>query len=257
MGVIKGSFLFILSVLLFILLLVTGSFLTLSSSLKYENVQKEITPLIDNFVNECDGQENYTFTFEGNEISVPCSYIKENNISLKGAVDTAAQDAYYKDYNCDFWDCFATESTPFFLVSEKAKDYWKEKFYYALLASLVILVLIFFLFENKLNFPVLTGSLFIVSSLLILKAKSIATGFIPESFRTFSSFLNIFFSEVLTVFWIFFILGLLLVGLGLGLKFSNLDFVKKITEKSENTKLELKKTKKRAQISINSKRATK
>ena len=40
------------------------------------------------------------------------------------------------------------------------------------------------------------------------------------------------------VFWIFFIIGLVLIGLGLGLKFSNLEFVNKMADKAEKKKSE-------------------
>src|SRR3989344_2624957 len=216
MGFFRGSSLFILSILLLLSFFAAGSFLIVSTSLKYENVQKELGPVIQELSKGLNDENRALFN--------------------ETAVRELLQDSYYKNYDCDFWNCLATEQTPLFLVSQKAKDYWKEKFYYSLLISLALVGLIFFLVQNKLNWPVIVGSILILSSIPLLKIKGLISLFIPGEISVLSTFLNIFFSKALMVFWIFFILGLLLIGLGFGLKFSNLEFVKKFTEKKETEK---------------------
>ena len=210
MGFFRGSLLFTISILLFVSLLAANSFLTLSVSLGYENVQKEINPLIYELAGTYSGGENI-------------SYINET-------IHKEVQNSYYKEYDCDFWDCLAKEETPLFLISQKAKDYWNEKFYYSLLISLALVGLIFLLVQNKLNWPILVGSILILSALPLLKIKQFISLLIPEKLATFLLLLSIFFSKANTVFWISFILGLVLIGLGLGLKFSNTSFLKKDTE---------------------------
>src|SRR3989344_3772275 len=221
MGFFRGSSLFILSILLLLSFFAAGSFLIVSTSLKYENVQKELGPVIQELSKGLNDENRALFN--------------------ETAVRELLQDSYYKNYDCDFWDCFASEQSPFFLVSQKARDYWKEKFYYSLLISLFLIALIFFLAQNKLNWPILVGSILILSAIPLLKIKGLISLFIPGEISALSTFLNIFFSKAMMVFWISFILGLVLIGIGLGLKFSNADFVKKITEKQEAEKSKSKK----------------
>ena len=82
-----------------------------------------------------------------------------------------------KTYNCDFWDCLVKDEAPFFLVSKKAHDYWLEKFYFALVASLILLAITFFLVENKLNWPIYAGSILILSTIPLLKIESLLGSF--------------------------------------------------------------------------------
>ena len=263
MGFFKGGTLFTLSVLLFFSFLALNLFLTLSTSLEYENVQKEISPIVqelangnnglfegfgsgdfnlnqvtdeaqESMKNYCKNNTDYSFVFESNTISIPCSSLEEGKRAIVNeAVRDIVEDAYYRDYDCIFWSCLVKEKIPLFLVSQKAKDYWKEKFYFSLIASLILIALIFFLVEKKLNFPILVGSILILSSLPLLKIKGIISFLIPEKFEALSLFLNIFFSRSYMVFWISFISGRVLLGVGVGLRFSNAEFIKKIIEKSD------------------------
>ena len=74
----------------------------------------------------------------------------------------------------------------------------------------------------------------------MLKIKEFISLFIPEKIHVISLFLNIFFSKAYATFWISFIVGLVLIGLGLGLKFSNAEFVKNILDKVEKKEVEKK-----------------
>ena len=262
MGFFRGGLLFTVSVLLFFSLLFLNLFLTLSTSLEYENVQKEVSPIVQELADGnsglfegfgagdfnlnqvtdgarevmqkyCQNNTEYIFVFESNTISIPCSSLEEGKGAIVNeAVRDIVEDAYYKEYDCSFWSCLVKEKIPLFLVSQKAKDYWKEKFYFSLIASLILISLIFFLVEKKLNWLILVGSILVLSSLPLLKIKGIISFLIPEKFEALSLFLNIFFSKSYMVFWISFISGLVILGIGLGLKFSNAEFVKKIIDKS-------------------------
>ncbi len=62
MGLIRGWLLVIASVLFFLSLLVTGSFLTLTNSLDYSNIQDDLAPIVSEVVNNSGGfQESYQF----------------------------------------------------------------------------------------------------------------------------------------------------------------------------------------------------
>lgn len=272
MGFFRSSFLGFVCLLLFSSFLIMNLSLTLDSSLKYENVQKEILPLITELTNGSGGllslvdtksidinqatdkakiamdkycqndvNTEYTFVFEGRTISVPCSSLQSDNPSesvLNETVNSFVEDFYYKEYDCNFWSCLTKEKVPFFLISQKAKDYWHQKFFFALIVSFVLVVLLFFLVESKANWPTLVGILLILSAAPLLKIKEFISLFIPEKIHVVSLFLNLFFSKAYATFWIFFIVGLVLIGLGLGLKFSNAEFVKNILEKVEKKEVE-------------------
>src|SRR3989344_8616115 len=175
MGFFRGGALFFVGVLLFFSLLAMNSFFTLATSLKYENVQQEATPLVAEL-------------FEG---------LNEENRTLfnETVAQEFLQDVYYKDYGCGFWKCFIQEEIPFFLVSEQARDYWKGKLYLALIVSLVLSAIAFFLVENKKNWPVVVGGILILSAIPLLKIKQFVAFFIPDSLTSLSIFLNIFFSK--------------------------------------------------------------
>jgi len=270
MGFFRGGLLFTVCILLFVSLLTANLFLTLSTSLKYENVQKEVSSLALGLSNEsgdffselgseefnfshetdeaqkvmskhCQNNINYTFDFEGRTISVPCSTLEQGKEAvINETINSIIKDLYYKEYDCGFWKCLVKEQAPFFLVSQKARDYWKEKLYISLVVSLFLVLLIFFLVEKKLNWPVLVGSILILSAFPLLKIKDFISFLIPERLTFLLLFLNIFFSKAYAVFWISFVSGLVIVGLGLGLKFSNTEFVRKITEKQDKKEAEKK-----------------
>ena len=268
MGFFRGSFLFTFSVLLLASFVVLGLSLTLSTSLKYENVKKSASPLVSQLFDEntgmlqeltlgeanldqvateaervmkqyCLDHSEYIFTFEIYTITVPCSTVSEGKEAiLNASINSIIEQTYYRDYDCGFWKCFLNEQVPLFLISEDAMQYWKQKFYLALLTSAVLLLITFLLVENKLNWPILAGGILIVSAIPLLKIQDLIASFIPGGLGILSIFLGIFFSKAHMVFWIFFIIGLVLIGLGLGLKFSNLEFVNKMADKAEKKKSE-------------------
>jgi len=253
MGLIRGGLLFIVSVLLFFSLLTLNSFLTVSSSLQYENVQEQLVPVVQDITNHssnnpfldslnlsefdlsqiisenqdsireyCENYSDYVFAFEDYALTLPCDKLNEANqtseVIINEAINSFIEQVYYKDYSCGFWDCFDKKSFPFFLISEKAKDYWKGKFYLSLIVSLILIMLVFFLLEKKLNLPILVGVLLALSALPLVKLGAILSKFIDYPVIVL---FNIFFSQAQRTFWISFFIGIFLVAGGIALRFVN------------------------------------
>ena len=245
MGFIRGSLLVFVCILLFIILLIGNTFFVLSSSLKYENVQKELGSILEDFTGDqlniveedfnlteemkearefmeehCQNESSYGFSEGGYTFVIPCDVLDEvgENPSalVEQGIENIIEQIYYDDYDCKFWDCFEVTELPFFLVSEKAKNYWQEKFYLTLIAFVVFVVLIFFLTKNKENTPIIVGSLLVLSSLPLLKLEKITGSIAGDSYL---SFIGIFFSKISSVFWIVFVAGLIILGAGIALKF--------------------------------------
>ena len=276
MGVIRGGLLVFISVILFIIVLLGSIFSVLSLSLGYENVQKELKDVAKNlteskfnlikenfnlttemerakgFMRErCLNETSYVFASGGYTFVLPCSLLEEDNQSgeafIDSGIDSIIYDIYYDDYDCNFWDCFKKTELPLFLVSEKAKNYWQEKFYLSLIIFAVLAFLIFLLVEQKPNTPILIGSIFVASSLLLLRLEKLPALIIGESY---SQFVRVFFSKTSTVFWILFILGLVLIVAGISLRLLGADFTKKRFSKEdvkEMVKEEVKKEKEKSE----------
>ncbi len=253
MGFIRGSLLIIISVLLFIILLLAGIFLTLSWSLKYENVQEELVSvakeLTDNkfdlieegfdlteemdeaqrFMEEhCQNETSYVFSGGGYTFVVPCDILEDipetPGALIEQGIETIVEEVYYGEYDCGFLDCFGKTELPLFLVSEKAKNYWQEKFYFTLIAFAVLVVLIFFLVEHKQNTPIVVGPILMLSSLPLLKLEKVIGGLVGD---IGTSFVSIFIGKSGSVFLIMFILGLVVLGTGIALRFLHRDSIKK------------------------------
>ncbi|MBA7707240.1 hypothetical protein ES703_116109 [subsurface metagenome] len=166
MGAIRGVLLVFVSVLLFLVLLVGNTFLTLSLSLNYNNVKPELVSTIGIFVGDgmsfiieetvgkkvesieddlsdeinknleimeeyCQNNSDYVFSYEGNTFVIPCSVVSQGSEAIiEEGITNIVDDFYYAEYNCGFWDCFEKTGSPFFLISQKAKNYWNSKFYF-------------------------------------------------------------------------------------------------------------------------------
>lgn len=256
MGVFRGGLLVIVSILLFLTLLLGNIFLVLSISLQYDNVRDALVPLIQEFTEDksnlivedfdlteemeeaqevmrdyCNNNTEYVFSEGGYTFVVPCELANETPETLfETGIDIIVEQTYYKEYDCDFWNCFGDEGLPFFLISEKAKDYWKEKFYFSLIASLIFVVLMFFLVGHKQNLPILFGGLLAISSLPLLKLESLASVIGGDAAAGFTSF---FFSSSGGVFWVLFIIGLVILGSGIAWRILTLDSIKKKFSKKD------------------------
>lgn len=236
MGVIRGGLLVIVSVLLFLGLLAGSIFLTLSWSLDYENVKTELVSVVKEIVEEeggletveqefefiesyCENESEYVFKERNYTFVIPCEVVGEGQEAVVDySVSSLVEQIYYEEYECGFWDCFKEQ--PFFLVSAKAKDYWNSKFYLALIASIILIILSFFLVEKKTNLPFILGGLLILSALLFVKLDLLFSFFGED----FSKLFSVFFSQSYSVFLKVLILGVIFLVVGIVLKFFKIGF---------------------------------
>jgi len=275
MGVLRGFGLVIVSILLFLSLLSAGIFATLNYSLTYENVQPKIYTIADSIITEqigtekivnqltpfleiyCQNNTEIVQNFEGYTFVYPCTVIEQGYDSIINyTINYLIQDFYYKEYNCTFSECFQETSVPIFLVSEHAKDYWKSLFNKSIIAILILIALTILLIEKKTNTPILTGSLFVASSLIISQLKNIGTAIAKlilspisaalsneSSKEIISQIVGIFFAESSKVFLWMFIAGIILIAIGIILKLTTLgikikNWIEKIKSKKKIENLE-------------------
>jgi hypothetical protein len=253
MGFFRGGLFVIFSVLFFVSLLIGNTLLILSLSLDYDVVKPEITSVINEIIEKDNGFENkikeiypamelycfdnseFVFSNQGQTFRISCEAILQGqDFAMKEGINNLVYDIYYKKYDCVFWNCLGKQELPFFLVSEKAKDYWSMKFYYLILISLGILFLMFLFIENKTNLPLVLGSLCIISSLPFIKLKSLVSYFLN---KPFFEFFTIFFNKSYFVFLIVLIIGIIIFCFGIVLKFFKIGFkinelIKKFSKKS-------------------------
>ncbi len=253
MGFIRGSAFVIISVVFFITLLLMNSMWVISSSLDYENIKQELVPVVKQTLKEninitsiielqkypkmqqyCKNMsegEGYVFSVENYTFVVPCSELSNGTEAvIDSAIANFVHEQYYKEYSCDFWNCFDKETLPTFVVSQHSKDYWQSKLYLSILAAFVLVGLMFFLIEKKTNLPLVAGSLVILSSLLFAKLEIFITWMInwlltsPINLDTFLKFFSIVFTKSYKVFLIMLIIGLALLAFGIILKFFSIGF---------------------------------
>jgi len=263
MGFIRGGLVVIISIILFILFLVVNTLLTLSLSLTGENVKTGLTTAATDVIDEqlgiieeldkefttmedyCVNNTDYVLSYEGNTVVIPCTTVSEGIESvLQQGVEDFVDDIYYQEYDCNFWDCLEKTGSPFFLMSEKAKDYWTNKFWISLGVAIILILIMLLLVENKFNLPIIVGALLAISALLFNRLDSL---FVSLTSGDYLEFIGIFFSEASSVFWIALIIGLAILIFGIVgriLKYG-LTGAKKITKKEakEIVKKEVQKTK--------------
>jgi len=253
MGIIRGGLFVVLSVLFFTSLLIGNTLLTLNLSLDYETIKPEITFVVkeliekessfENVIDEvypamelyCQNNSEFVFSEQGQTFVISCEAISQGKDSIiEEGINNAVENIYYKEYDCDFWNCLGEQELPLFLISEKAKNYWQTKFCYVFLISLILIVLMFIFISSKTNLPLVIGSLLIVSSLPFMKLKSIISYFSDNNlFELFA----IFFSKSYFVFLIVLVIGIIILGLGILLKFFGIGFkinnlIQKFSKKS-------------------------
>lgn len=275
MGLIRGALLVFVCVLLFVSFFLMGTFATLNLSLEYDTAKSQVTPLMKDLVedkvdstlvedyedilrNYCNVNSEYVFKDQetGHTFVIHCDTIGQGpDAIIEEEINSLFDDNYYKEYECDFWKCFKELDTPLFLVSQHAKDHWRSNYYTFLLVSLVLAGLVFLLVNKKLNFPILAGILlgisFIPVSILDSIGKAILNVIFSSAKRAIngldsidiSSFVVVFFSRADDVFLTGFIIGLILVAIGIffkllkvGFKIGNLfkfEFGNKKREKDE------------------------
>ncbi|MFH1710962.1 MAG: hypothetical protein ABH840_01495 [Nanoarchaeota archaeon] len=262
MGLIRSGLVLFLGILLFVSFLAMNTFVTFSSSLSYENVREGVYPLVQglgdsslpedivedlNLTKIAEGEkfraENYcqrqnmtvyNFSYKGFIIDIPCEtiYLGVDSI-INETISDVVYGIYYTRYDCNFWSCFSENQFPFFLISQKAHDYWKGKFYLLLIVSLILAVLIFLFIESRSNAPIIIGILLALSALPILKLSSLFSAFLGQPM---SFIIGIFFIKANVVFWISFIIGLVLIAIGIASRIMNFEFMKKLIQKKPEEK---------------------
>lgn len=265
MGFIRSGVIFILAISLFLSLFIGNLFLTLNLSLEYNQVSPYIQNLSENFATdsgskaiilkeyeskktfcEKEGQASLNFTFDGNEITVPCEILKKDAKSvIEFVINESIPIYYYKEYNCTFIECIQKEGKPLALISEKAKIYWEEKFYSTMLISIIIFILLFIFVKEKHSAFILSGIMVIFSAIPFRQIAWLIS-LLPE-FLPFK-IIPIFFTKADYVFMVMIILGIILISLGIGIKFFDWgiklnDFTKSLFKKDskeEVTKEEVK-----------------
>ncbi len=259
MGAIRGILLVFVIVLFFLSIISVNIFWTLSSSLEYNNLQKESTIIIKDFLQKdinisnhvqeiypviqsyCQNNSNYVFNFEGNTFDIDCSVAAQGTDALIDAsLENIIHNTYYANYDCNFLDCFNEIDlepegvTPLFLISEKAYSYWADNLYISLLLAFIFLILIFFLIEKKTSMPILVGILLIISALPFIKLLSLLSIF---SDKMLFKLLSIFFSQSYAVSVKIIIIGVVLLAAGIVLKIFKVGFsISHLISKFKNKK---------------------
>lgn len=245
MGFLSKGLLILLGILVFVCLLIGSLFLTITLSLDYEIVKPGIITLSNEFLGgqikeeilfmqkQCENNTDFVINIE--EISkvfiIPCEIVSQGeNETLDYALSLFIEEIYYKQYDCSFTDCLKEMDYPFIMISKTAQDYCKSKTYLFLVVALVFSVLMFFLIENKVNFPLVLGGILVVTSLLLKQLKKLILIVLPVEVEDFFSILI---TKIGSVFSIFFIIGIGLVVVGIILRFISLDTIKKKFSKEE------------------------
>jgi hypothetical protein len=258
MGLIRGGLVVIAGVLLFISILVGNLFLTLSSSLEYENVVPEFTSAVkETFTGEfnlesgiikqseamnlyCKNYRSYVFSQGEYTFEIPCEIILQGpDKILDEGMKQLVKKIYYTDYDCEFLlGCSKKYQQPLFLVSEQAKNYWNDKFYLALGISALLIAIMFIFAEHRLDLFTKIGGILIISSLPFMKLDSVVSFF---NFQ-FVQFLSIFVSKSYDVFLKVLILGIIFAATGLIIKLFKFGFkLNSIFQKKEAVSEETKK----------------
>ena len=242
MGLIRGGLLAVVGVLLFLSLFAGNIFLTLTWSLEYETIKPELASVVKDIIAEqglnldeimeeysdemkayCENNSEYVFSEQGHVFVFSCDNMLQGpEEMIEQGIDDLIDEYYHKEYDCEFWDCLrqADDGQPFVLISEKARDYWKSKFYLTLMISTLLLITMFFLVEGKHKLFIIAGTSLIITSLPFMKLSwifsLISSGYLD--------FVASFFTKAYNVFLINFIIGLAVLGAGIGLKFWSVGF---------------------------------
>ena len=247
MGFIRKWLLSVFCIFLFLFLLAGNIFLIITLSLDYEYLKSEMVSMTSSlaegnssFSNEIEDAQyqkiisyclnNSEFVFEdekikGNSFTIPCEIAKKGKDAVfEKAAEEFFYKIYYNNYSCNFFNCFKEEKSLFFLVSEKSKNFWKNSLFFSIVISLVLILAVFLLVENRENFLIITGVLIIFSSLSIVGIDRLVFT-LSNIFSFFEALgitneivfkiISIFFSKSGSVFIAGFSIGAFLVILGI------------------------------------------
>lgn len=255
MGLIRGILVVLICVVFFVSLLTAGIFVTLSSSLSYENVQPEMTSIVTKVIQEQIGESNIVNTllpylgeycqtnseitekFGGYTFVYPCDIVEQGQTKIISySIEYLVEDFYYREYTCKFWSCLDESEIPLFLVSDYAKSYWRGWFLKSFLISLILAAGIVLLSRRKSRGFVVAGAIVLVSSFVVLQlnrigsfvARMILSPLSSVSSKTSQSILSdvvgLFFSSSKAIFVWMIAVGFILIGIGIFLRLFRIGF---------------------------------
>ncbi len=240
MGAIKGIFLVIVSVLLFLSLFATIIFGILSASINYDNVQNKSISIVHDFLQKngnitsvisqnyplvkayCQNNSEYVFSAEGYVFNISCSNVLDGqNKFIDEGIKSLIYRVYYAEYNCNFLDCFKSDEIPVFLISEKMHNSLLQKFRILIALSFVLFILLFLLVQKRPNSFILLGIFFVIPSILFIKMDIFLNSF---SNKVVMQFLELFLSQSFSIALKVLIAGIIFIVLGITFKIFNLGF---------------------------------
>ena len=268
MAIIRGGLTFILGIVLLISLIAGSIFITLSLSASPDNLKEKIVSeseeliksagdeFVDGNVEEkideilpaiqsyCENNTDYVFSQEGYTVDIPCETVKEGKDAIiEEGISDIIDEVYTEEHPCDsLSECVFNGESPFYLLSEEAKQEWKSYFYVTLVFSILISIIMFFLVVNKIDIFLVLGFLIALSSLPILGINKIASLLVDS---TLLQVVSLLFSKAGFVFGWMFIIGLALLTLGILVKFFHVGhtFLEKINKIKFSSNKEVKKEK--------------
>ena len=247
MGLIRGGLLFIVGVLFLGALISGGLFYTLQSSLKYENIKPTAVALIEDTLEEeynlssevearlgemdssCENNTEFVFYHNdsGETFVIPCDVVANGTEAIVNhGVDSVFDEVYNSSSDCDSGVCS--------VVSKEARGSWDKRFYYALISLVVLFVLIWLFVERKANSLIMAGGIMVLASLPFLAIDSFANFFVEK--QVADVFVNLL-SGANFVFGFLLTFGLILAGVGIGLRLWKFDFSKRKFSKNEVRKI--------------------
>jgi len=252
MGLIRGGLLTFGCILLFLSLFAMNTFWTISMSLDYDVIKPELVSVVGEIIRNqtsvasdmdnaiggmliiCLNNTEVVQEFGGEVYTFPCETVNQGSEAIiTYAISSLVEKKYYQEYNCSFWECSYTP--PYHFVSAKAQSYWNGWFYTSLILSLIFAAMLFFLVENKHNFPFVIGGLVIISVLPFAKVSWLLS---LLGHWEFLQFFALFFSKSYNVFVTMLIIGIVSLGIGVVLKFLGIgEFITGLFGKNKSGKV--------------------
>ncbi len=236
MGALRIIGIVLLTIVFIPILIISNIITTINFSYHHNTLSENLKPLIISTVSEqtsnfseqeinkgitevCSIQNNVTMQ----DYVIPCSEISSNN-ALNDIFLYVFNEIYYKNYNCDFIDCYEEENMPFVLLSETTDKNINKIFLISIGIILLFLTAYFFLLKKRKYFFFSSGVAFILFSPISIFLKRILRSLqlekigLPEN-MPLNNAINLIFKGAGATFWIWFLIGLVLISLSIFLKF--------------------------------------
>jgi len=227
MGLIKGGLITFISILLFITLLSSNVLFTMSNSLEADTFKSEVVSVfkesslypeleegvLDNIPDmqqHCINSSSYDYYDEEREevFEVPCAVVNEGSEAvLDYVIEEYVESIYMEEESSEESESFSVEGI------RKGLNKW---FWITLFVSLGLILIQFFILDDKRRLPFLVGGLIVIASLPLLVIDWLV-GFIGVF--EFSEFLPLLFSKSGVTFITAFATGIIVMGIGIVLKF--------------------------------------